>query len=134
MGLLQDGRDHRGSGAAFWSDDGNARHGSHPLRRRHGGQNLRQDRRASRCTHLTIALDAAISEALKKIGGVLEAVTIANEKSGKTYSFVVVDDGKMMTDKSAVINAEKKIERIWELVWDRTYSKTDLEESEDDFD
>lgn len=83
---------------------------------------------------MTFALDRTISEALRTIGGVLKSVTIANEKSGKIYSFVVVDSGKMMPDKSAVIDAEKKIERIWELVWDKTYSKTDLEESEDDFD
>jgi SAM-dependent methyltransferase len=83
---------------------------------------------------LTFALDRTVSDAIKNIAGVLEAVTITNEKSGKTYSFVVVDESKMILDKPAMIDVQKKFERIWELVWDKTYSKTDLEESEDDFD
>ena len=63
----------------------------------------------------------------------MEAVTITNEKSGKSHSFVVVDHSRINVNKPVMTDVEKKTERIWEMVWDNTYSKTDLEESEDDF-
>ena len=82
---------------------------------------------------MTFALDRTVSEAIKSISGVLEAVTITNERSGKTCSFVVVDDSRIDVNKPVMADVEKKTERIWELVWDKTYSKTDLEKSRDDF-
>ena len=83
---------------------------------------------------MTLALGRTVSDAIKTIDGVEEAVTLMDEGTGRTYSFVVVDLGKLNLDRSAVIDRQKKTEKIWELVWDKTYSKTDLEESEDDFD
>jgi 2-polyprenyl-3-methyl-5-hydroxy-6-metoxy-1,4-benzoquinol methylase len=81
---------------------------------------------------LKVALERTISESILGLGGVFEAVTLRNRDSGKTYSFVVVDDAQMI-DQSAVAEQEKKSEKIWELVWDKTYSNTNLEAQEDDF-
>ena len=83
---------------------------------------------------LTFTFNPTVSESIKKIGGVLEVVTIKIEESNRNYSFVVVDDKTINFDKTSVLEQENKSAKIWEFVFDKTYRKTNSEDNEDDFD